>query len=159
MDAPAFSIRALARADAAAAAALIRAAFACQSAATDPPPSALRETARSVAAHLAEHGGAGAFAAPELVGVVLWARKDGGLYLGRLAVRPERRGQGIARALVAAGEDEARRLGLPRLLLSTRLSLAGNRRLFAACGFVETGVSTHAGYAAPTSVDMEKRLD
>jgi hypothetical protein len=42
--------------------------------------------------------------------------------------------------------------------LSTRLVLADNRRLFATCGFVELRPETHEGYAAPTSVVMEKRL-
>ena len=48
--------------------------------------------------------------------------------------------------------------GLPRLLLSTRLVLVGNRRLFARCGFVETAQLAHPGYAHPTFVDLEKAL-
>ena len=83
--------------------------------------------------------------------------KDG-LYLGRLAVAPAWRGRGIARALVAAAEMAARRTGLPRVHLSTRLVLLDNRRLFAACGFVETTRDAHPGYAEPTFVNMEKRL-
>jgi hypothetical protein len=47
---------------------------------------------------------------------------------------------------------------LPRIRLSTRLALLDNRRLFAACGFVETTRETHPGFAAPTFVNMEKRL-
>ncbi len=42
--------------------------------------------------------------------------------------------------------------------LSTRLVLLDNRRLFVACGFVETTRDTHPGYAEPTFVNMEKRL-
>jgi hypothetical protein len=60
--------------------------------------------------------------------------------------------------LVDAAAAEARRRGLPRLLLSTRLVLADNRRLFARCGFVETEQHAHPGYAHPTFVDMEKTL-
>jgi hypothetical protein len=37
--------------------------------------------------------------------------------------------------------------------------LTGNRRLFAACGFVEIARHAHPGYAAPTWVEMEKRLE
>ena len=73
-----------------------------------------------------------------LAGSALWAEQDGGLYLGRLAVAPAWRGRGIAKALVAAAEAAARAMGLPRIHLSTRLVLLDNRRLFAACGFVET---------------------
>ena len=42
--------------------------------------------------------------------------------------------------------------------LSTRLALLDNRRLFAACGFVETTREAHPGYAEPTFVNMVKRL-
>lgn len=153
-------LRPLTAADAPVAAALIRAAFAAQPMRTDPPPSALRETADSVRAQIAAAGGMGAEAdGALLVGVVLWAPKEDGLYLARLAVAADRRRQGIARALVAAAEAEARRRGLGRVYLGTRLALPGNRALFAACGFRETTRHAHPGHAAPTWVAMEKRLD
>ncbi len=150
--------RPLVAADAPAAAALIRAAFNVQSVQTDPPSAALRETADTVARAITDGGGFAVAASGDLVGVVLWAEKEGGLYFGRLAVRPDRRGQGLAHALIAAVEAEARRRNLPRVHLSTRLSLADNRRLFASCGYAETEVHAHPGYHAPTSVVMEKRL-
>ena len=145
-------------ADAGEAAALIRAAFAMMSTPVDPPPSALRETGASVAETIAAGGGAGVFCGATLVGAVLWVEKEGGLYVARLSVLPGWRGRGVGRALMAAAEAEARRRRLPRMLLSTRLALADNRRLFAACGFRETAQHAHPGYAAPTFVDMEKRL-
>jgi predicted N-acetyltransferase YhbS len=151
-----FSLRTLVAGDAEAVAALIRAAFASQSVVTDPPPSALRVTGADVAAHLLGGGGAVAEAAGGLAGAALWIEQDGGLYLGRLAVTTPWRGRGIARALVAAAETAARAMGLPRLHLSTRLVLRDNRRLFAACGFVEVTREAHLGYAAPTFVNMEK---
>jgi len=155
---PEYVLRALRAPDAAAAAALIREAFSKLSSVVDPPPSALRETEATVAAGIADGGGACADAAGLLVGVVLWAEKAGGLYIGRLSVSPRWRGRGIARALVAAAEAEARRRRLPRLHLSTRLALTDNRRLFASCGFRETERHAHPGYAVPTFVDMEKEL-
>jgi predicted N-acetyltransferase YhbS len=154
-----FSLRAMEERDAAAVAALIRAAFAAQSVPTDPPPSALRVTGDDVAAHLRAGCGAVAEAHGALAGSALWAERDGGLYLGRLAVVPAWRGRGIARRLVAAAEEAARRMALPRVYLSTRLVLLDNRRLFTACGFVETSRESHPGYAEPTFVNMQKRLD
>ncbi len=57
-----------------------------------------------------------------------------------------------------AAEAAARERHLPRVHLATRLVLADNRLLFAACGFVETERTAHPGYAEPTSVTMEKNL-
>jgi GNAT superfamily N-acetyltransferase len=152
-------LRAMVPDDVAAVAALVRAAFAAQSVVTDPLPSALRLTMADVAAHRAR-GGGGAVAelAGALAGSALWEPKDGGLYVSRVAVGPAFRRRGIARALLAAAEDAARGSGLPFLHLATRLVLADTRRLFSACGFVETEQTAHPGYAEPTSVTMVKRL-
>ena len=152
-------VRSLRPADAAAAAGLIRAAFAAQSRATDPPSGALGETTASLAAKLAEGGGAGAEAEGALVGVVLWAETEGALYIGRVSVMSAWRGRGLARALLAAAEAEARRRGLARRTLRVRLALDDNQRLFARFGFKPAGQGAHPGYAAPTFVVMEKRLD
>lgn len=152
------SLRRLSAADAEDAAALIRLAFAHQPVATDPPPSALGETATNIAALLQAGGGAGIEDAGRLAALVLWQAKPPGLHLARLAVHPAQRRRGLARALVAAAEAAARADGHAVLWLSTRLVLADNRRLFAACGFTEGARHAHPGYAAPTFVDMAKRL-
>jgi predicted N-acetyltransferase YhbS len=138
-------IRPLTTDDAAAAASLVREAFGAQSRATDPPSGALSETTASVAAKLA--------------GVVLWVETDGALYIGRVSVAPGWRGRGIARALLTAGEAEARRRGLKRMTLRVRLALGENRRLFAGFGFAPVGQGAHPGYREPTFLVMEKRLD
>jgi predicted N-acetyltransferase YhbS len=153
------AVRTMVVGDCGAVAALIRRAFGSQSVVTDPPPSALRETESSVAAHLAAGGGAVACFGDRIVGSVMWEPIDGGLYLQRLVVDPAWRGRGIARALVAATEMAARLAGVDRVHLGTRLVLVDNRRLFASCGFVEIALHAHAGYAAPTWVAMEKRLE
>ncbi len=145
--------------DADAVAALIRTAFAVQAVVTDPLPSALLVTAADVAAHLQRGGGGAVFCADAvLAGSVSWEATDGGLYVSRVAVGPAWRHQGIARGLMAAAESAAREMRLPRVYLGTRLVLDDNRRLFAACGFVETERTAHPGHTAPTSVTMEKRL-
>jgi predicted N-acetyltransferase YhbS len=151
--------RPMTEADCTGVAALIRIAFAAQTVRTDPAPSALRETADSVALHRAAGGGAVACADGRIVGSVLWEPKDGGLYLERLAIDPAWRRRGIARALVAEVETAARASGHVRIHLGTRLVLLDNRRLFAACGFLEIAQHAHPGYAAPTWVEMEKRLE
>jgi GNAT superfamily N-acetyltransferase len=162
----AWTIRDATLTDAAAIAALIRLAFATQSRPTSPPPSALRETAATVTEHLgtgggavAEDGDAIAEDGGALVGAVLWNEDEGALYVGRLSVHPAHRRKGIARALIDAAERAARRQGFSRLTLGTRLVLEDNRRLFASCGFVETGTHRHEGFTEPTWVSMERRLD
>lgn len=156
---PATTPRPLALAHATPVAALIREAFAALPASPDPPMSALRIRPDDIVAHLATGGGAVVAADKALVGSILWVEKNGGLYLSRVAVAPAWRRRGIARSLVAAAETAAEDLQLPRLHLSTRLVLTGNRRLFASCGFVETTRRAHPGYDAATSVEMEKWLD
>lgn len=152
------SLRAMTAGDAEAVAALVRLAFAAQSAPTDPPASALRLQAVDVAEHLASGFGAVIEAGVGLVASALWSEQDDGLYLSRLAVHPGWRRRGLARMLLAEAERVAHARNLPRLHLATRLVLADNRRLFEDCGFVETGRTAHPGYTEPTSVAMEKQL-
>ena len=137
------------------AAELIRTAFAAIAVPLDPPPSALRLTGEAVRAHL-RAGGGGALRGD--AGCVLWAVRDGGLYLSRLAVLPQARRRGIAQALLAEAEKRARALGLPRVHLEVRLALESNRRLFRRAGFVEGAQHAHPGYAHPTYVSAEKLL-
>ena len=150
---PAGLVRPIRPGDSAAVAALIRAAFA--SLHVDPAPSALRVTEGTIRRHL--EGGGGLLAAPDH-GCLLWCEAAGGLYLSRLAVHPAQRGRGVARALLAGAEQEARRRGLPRMWLSTRLALESNRRLFARCGFAETAQHAHPGFDRPTYVEMERQV-
>jgi len=151
-------VRPLCRSDAPVAAALIRTAFAVQPVVLDPPASGLGITAEGLAAHLSLAGGAVAESSSRMVGIVLWEPDDGVLHVSRLAVDPEMRRRGIARALLAAADVAAQQHGFARLRLGTRLALAGNRKLFAGCGFVEVALHAHPGYAEPTWVEMEKRL-
>ena len=145
--------------DAAAVAALIRAAFAAQSVPTDPPASALGLTAADVRAHLAAGGGGTVVEeAGVMVASILWSQEDRGLYIARLAVAPAWRRRGHARALLRAAEEAARAAGLAQLHLGTRLALLDNRRLFAEAGFLEVARHAHPGYAEPTWVALEKRL-
>ncbi len=149
--------RPLRAADAPAAAALIRACF--TGLPVTPPSSAAGETTESVAAHIASQGGICHEAGGALVGLLLWTeRASHTLYVGRLAVAPQARGQGVAKRLLAAAEAEARARGLDRLLLGVRVELTANHRLFASLGFHEIGRSCHEGFDQPTSIDMAKPL-
>ena len=151
-------MRLLSPIDAPAAADLIRAAFADQGRATDPPSSALRETAEIVAEKLGNGGGAALANNAALIGVVLWTPQEDALYVGRLAVAPSWRGRGLAGRLLQAAEAEARRQGYARVRLHARIELPANRRLFARHGFAVVEFRAHPGYAGPTFAVMEKDL-
>ncbi len=152
------NLRPLAPTDAPAAAALIRAAFAEQGATTDPPSSALRETAEAVAGKITAGGGFAALHEGEMIGLVLHAPDGDALYLGRLAVAPSWRRRGLSARLLALAEAEARRQGFAKTRLRVRLELPANRSLFARHGYEEVGRLAHAGYEALTIAVMEKRL-
>ncbi len=145
-------------ADAESVADLIRRAFGDQPRPTDPPSSALNETAATILAHLARGGGAVLERDGRVVGAVLWEVEDGALYISRVSVDPAYRRQGIARALAGEAEREARRRGLSRMTLGVRLELEENRQLFRSCGFEDFEVRRHEGYTEPTWVLMERQL-
>ena len=63
-----------------------------------------------------------------------------------------------SRPLIDACEAEARRRGLERMTLKTRLELPENERLFERFGFARRDVEAHPGFDAPTTVVMEKAL-
>jgi GNAT superfamily N-acetyltransferase len=153
------AFRPLADADSADAAEIIRAAFAAQSQPTDPPSSALKETAQTIAGKIASGGGVCAMTEGAMIALALWRENDGALHIGRLSVLPGWRGRGLARALIEEIERQARAMGLKRLGLNVRLALGDNQRLFAALGFRRVGLTSHAGFSEPTIAIMERPID
>ena len=142
-------------ADADAFAALVRAAFAGLP--VVPAPSAARLTADELRVHF-RAGGGGIITTDRLAGL-LWSEREGGLYLSRLAVHVSLRRHGLAAAMIAMADGEARRRGLRRVWLSTRLALTANRRLFIRCGFTEGATDAHPGYTTPTLIVLDRWLD
>jgi predicted N-acetyltransferase YhbS len=156
--APRMTLRPLTVADADEAAELIRTAFAAQDRPTNPPSSALRETADAIAAKIAAGGGFGVFEAGSLMAVALWSVSGDALHVARVSVAPKARGRGIVRSLMAACETEASRRSARRMTLKTRLELPENERLFERFGFARLKVEAHPGFEAPTTAIMEKVL-
>jgi ribosomal protein S18 acetylase RimI-like enzyme len=155
---PGMILRPLTNADAGETAELIRRAFAAQNRRTTPPSSALLETESSIAAKIAAGGGFGVFERGALIAAALWSLDDDALHVARVSVAPWGRGRGFVRALIAACEAEARRRGLRRMTLKTRLELPENERLFERCGFARREVEAHPGFETPTIAVMEKVL-
>ncbi|MBS1767546.1 MAG: GNAT family N-acetyltransferase [Acidobacteria bacterium] len=67
-------------------------------------------------------------------------RLAGEAELLRVAVDPKRRGEGLAKALMAEAEADLARLGIHELHLEVRVSNAAARTLYADCGWRESGL-------------------
>jgi putative acetyltransferase len=75
----------------------------------------------------------------------------------RMYVRPDQRGRGVGKRVLAEIEQIARRAGLPLLRLETGIHNTEALALYRRAGFVECG--PFGDYAAdPLSVFMEKRV-
>ena len=121
-----------------------------------PPSGVLKETAADVAKRQRDGFVLVAMEGDDFIGSMFCAQKDGSLYLTRMATRPDLWGSGVGRAMLHAAEDEARRMGLPKLSLRVRKTLPGNLRYFARFGFVVVGEGQEDG-RTPFDV-MEKVL-
>ncbi|MFO1159711.1 MAG: GNAT family N-acetyltransferase [Reyranellaceae bacterium] len=152
-------LRAATAADTTALAHTIAAAFEQYRGKLQPESGAFLESAEAISAELARDSGAiiaernGA-----VVGCVMVKPMENDLYFGRLSVLPTERGHGIARRLVEAVEDEARRRELAGVCLGVRIVLTENQRLFTALGYVEYSREAHPGFDYPTSINMRKAL-
>jgi ribosomal protein S18 acetylase RimI-like enzyme len=124
-----------------------------------PESGAFGETAGAIAHELASDSGAIiAERNGRMVGCVMVKLLEGDLYFGRLAVLPSARGQGIARRLIEAVEDEARRRELSGVRCGVRIVLTENQRLFTSLGYGEIGREAHEGFDHPTSINLRKEL-
>lgn len=136
--------------------ALIRESFAYMDGRID-PPSSMHRLSQAALAETARTAEIWAIGTPPRACVILTPKRQA-LYLGKLAVAAEARGQGLARRLVELAESRARALGLTFLELQTRIELVDNHTTFVRLGFVETGRTAHAGFDRPTSITMRKML-
>ncbi|NDK48664.1 GNAT family N-acetyltransferase [Rhizobium laguerreae] len=138
--------------------ALIVASFASMNGRIDPPSSALKLTAESLAEKSRAEIGHVAIDGEKLAGCLFLRPEADCLYVGKLAVLPEAQGKGLGRRLLAIAEETAAALGLPALRLETRIELTDNRAVFAAGGFSRTAEKAHPGFARTTFVEMRKVL-
>jgi ribosomal protein S18 acetylase RimI-like enzyme len=152
-------IRTAAPAEAAVLLKVMRRAFAEYRGVLKPESSVFVETAAVIAEKLASGGGFLALQDNRPVGCIIAEVKGDRGYLGRLAVDPGLRRQGLARRLMLSGEGFVRSNRLRRAEVQVRIALSGNIALFQALGYRETGRGTHPGFAQPTYLVMEKALE
>jgi predicted N-acetyltransferase YhbS len=152
------TLRLAMREDAADIVPVIRRAFAQYDGKLVPPSGALHETEATVAARIDTERCIVAFDGASPIACIFYKRVGDQLYFSRLAVLPDRRGEGLAQRLVAEVEAAARTAGLAAVTLGVRIALPGNVAMFAALGYREIGRKAHSGFSEPTSITMEKRL-
>ncbi|RWC90607.1 MAG: GNAT family N-acetyltransferase [Mesorhizobium sp.] len=133
-------------------------AFAFMDGIIDPPSSAHLLTADALRAKALRETGFLALDGDSIVGCVFALERADGLYVGKLAVAPDRQGRGIGRRLMQAAEDLARSRGKAAIELETRIELTANHAAFARLGFRETERTAHDGYDRPTSITMRKTI-
>lgn len=135
---------------------VLRAAFAGMEGRIDPPSSLARMQVADLP-EIAKTAEIWVIGRPIVATVTLTARA-GALYLGKLAVVPDQQERGFARQLIALAEMRAAALGLPELMLETRVELAENHAFFQHLGFVETARRAHAGFDRMTTVEFRKKV-
>jgi GNAT superfamily N-acetyltransferase len=81
----------------------------------------------------------------QVVGWLVLIAEADHLMLDNIAVAPDRAGQGIGRALLRFTEAEAARLGYREMRLYTALKMTENLAMYARAGWVETGRVTYQG--------------
>lgn len=122
----------------------------------DPPSGAHTETVESIREQFNTARAVVAIADYQIVGCVLYQPEEDHIYLGRLAVLPAYRGNGIGRQLIDQVEVETRKLGYARVRLGVRLVLKDNQTFFQNCGYRVVSYENHPGYAQPTFAYLEK---
>jgi ribosomal protein S18 acetylase RimI-like enzyme len=123
------------RADAATVHRFTQAAYAEYRGRVHPPSGVDRERVADVERALEEGGAVLAWVGDTAVATGRFQAEAEYLHVERLAVLPARRGQGIARALLAYVEEFARRAKLREVRLEARLSLPRNVALYQALGY------------------------
>jgi GNAT superfamily N-acetyltransferase len=138
---------------------LLLASYAYQADRIDPPSSVLALDANALASKADDERLFLATDDGELVGCAFARPRYGALYIGKVAVRPDRQGRNIGRRLMQAIEQHARERGYTVLELETRIELVENHRTFGALGFRKVAERAHAGYNRPTFITMQKALE
>ena len=87
----------------------------------------------------------------KLLGCVFACKRGLVCYLGKLAVHPEYRGNGIGQRLLEKAGSIARVERCQHLEVETRVELTENQRYFERLGFSKFDEKSHPGFDRPTS--------
>ena len=133
---------------------LIKSSFAFMAGLIDPPSSVERLTLKKLKT-MAEVGRVLVIGKP-VIACVVATPVPHALYLGKIAVDPSMRGQGLVRTLIEKCEALAEDLGKNCLELQVRIELVQNEKMFAKLGFIKVSDDCHLGYDRVTEITMQK---
>lgn len=136
--------------------ALLHLTFAYMEGRIDPPSSLHQLSVSDIAAHADKHQVW--VVGDPIIACMFLTLKTQTLYLGKLAIHPDHRGQGIARKLISIAEDQTRLLGLDIIELQTRIEITENQETFMRLGFQKTEEGRHPGFDRTTEVTMQRRV-
>jgi len=136
---------------------LMLAAFAEYDGVLQVPSGALSETVYDVLEHMAHGGAVLAFDGETPVGSGRFERRADCIYIGRLSVPPEYRGQGIGSAMMDALEGIGRADGFAEALLGVRTAIPRNIELYRRRGYEIVATYPHPR-GTELIVDMVKKL-
>jgi len=122
----------------------------------DPPSGVHNETAETIRKKLNMDSAVVAENDGDVIGCVFYVHEASCLDLGRLAVLPQYRRQGVGRALVEYVENRARALQVTRVELGVRLALPRLQAYYEALGYRPIRRGAHEGYAESTYVVLAK---
>jgi predicted N-acetyltransferase YhbS len=123
-----------------------------------PPSGAHKETIQTIEEKLVEGGAYLAEIENNVVGCALWKSNDDYLYVGRLAVLPKYRKQGIGNKLMNIMEIKASELGYDEILIGVRISQSKLVKYYQNRGYGIIEYCFHEGYSNPTYVKMIKKM-
>ncbi|KJE34062.1 hypothetical protein UF64_16705 [Thalassospira sp. HJ] len=92
------------------------------------------------------------------VGVLVLAFPKHHAEIYSVAVLPEFQGRGVAAGLIELACEQSRLGGYASISLYTNTKMQANRRLYARCGFEETGTRPHPSHDGEFLVDMVRLL-
>jgi GNAT superfamily N-acetyltransferase len=135
---------------------LIQLAFAEQAGRIDPPSSMNNLTVIDVINHMETASVWGIEHNLQMIGCLFGTSQNDALYLSKLSVHPNARGQGVAGRLMTTAEIFAKDDGFAWLEVIARVELLENHRLFAHLGFEQFAEGRHDGYDRTTELHFRK---